>query len=110
MVIRPIHEKQPYEIRFQANDGKPQDLYVVLTGWLEVPGGDPPPPDTDNEVRPGESCVIPGVAPSMDDARRLRIEVSIPHPTGGGTLTVVQGTSQSYPVADDTTFLSALIS
>ena len=108
MVIGSLQEKKPYEIQFTANDGSPADLYVILAGWVPQDGGGPLPPDAENELGPGESCQIPGTAPAMADARRLRIEVSVPHPTGGGTLTVTQGSASTYDVTDDVTFLSPL--
>ena len=108
MVIRSLQQKKPYQIKFEANDGQPADLYVILTGWVAQDDGGPLPPETENELGPGESCQIPGTAPSVDDARRLRIDVSVPHPAGGGKLTVTQDTSKTYDVTDDTTFLCPL--
>ena len=109
MVIQSLKQNRPYEIKFEANDGNPTDLYVILTGWVAQKDGGPLPDDTENELGPGESCRIPGKAPSITDASRLRIEVSVPHPGGGGTLTVTQGSSTTYDVSNDATFLSPLV-
>lgn len=109
-IIDDLQEKLPYEIQFSSNDGNPEDLYVVLTAWVPtVPGAVLPAP-TDNEIGPGESFKIAGTAPSVASARRLRIEVSVPHPAGGGTLIVTQGESQqTIDVTDDSTFFSTLV-
>ena len=110
MVIVQLHEKQAYEIQFNSNDGDPSDLYVILTGWVTTGGGGPVPPDTDNQIGPGAFCRIPGTAPSTADASRLRIEVSVPHPNGGGTLIVTQGAAhQTLALTDDGMFLSPLV-
>ena len=110
-VIDELHEKQPYEVQFNANEGgSPADLYVVLTGWVPAGGGGPLPAPTENELAPGEFCRIPGTTPACKEARRLRIEISIPHPTGGGTLIVTQGDShQTIAVTDDGFYLSPLV-
>jgi hypothetical protein len=111
MVIDELHEKQAYEIQFNANDGgNPGDLYVVLTGWVPRENGGPLPKPTENELGPGEFCRVSGTAPARADARRLRIDISVPHPTGGGTLIVTQGAShQTITVGDDAFFLSPLV-
>ena len=109
-VLNPLSEKKPYEVQFNADSGgNPGDRYIVMTGW--VPQGKPTdlPPETDDEVAPGESCRVSNTAPALEDAFRLRITVLVPHPSGSGTLVVTQGDShQTVPVTDDTNFLVPL--
>jgi len=110
-VIDELHENRSYEIQFNAqNGGSPADLYIVATVWVPSGSGAALPPPTDNELGPGEFCRVPGTAPACKDARRLRIEVSIPHASGGGTLIVTQGTAhQTIAVTDSDFYLSPLV-
>jgi hypothetical protein len=110
-VLNPLHEKVDYEVQFNAGAGdNPGDQYVVLTGWVPKKGATGLPPDTDDEVGPGEFCRESNTAPAFTKAWRLRITIQVPHPSGSGTLMVTQGEShQTVSVTDDTTFLVPLI-
>src|ERR1043165_3439855 len=94
--IRPLHEKQAYEVAFTAKDDPltPGDLYVVLTGWDPGDSGAKLPDPTEDELAPGESCKVPGTIPPFDDARTLRITISVPAGRGAGTLVVKHGAAK----------------
>ena len=109
-VLSPLHEKKDYEVQFTADSGgSPDDRYIVMTGWVPKGGATDLPPDTDDEVAPGEFCQHSDTAPALANAWRLRITVLVPHPSGSGTLVVTQDDShQTVPVTDDTNFLVPL--
>jgi len=109
-VLSPLHEKKPYEVQFNADrGGSPDDKYIVMTGWVPKGGPKKLPPDTDDELAPGEFCRENDTAPAFADAWRLRIMVLVPHPSGSGTLVVTQDDShQTVSVTDDTNFLVPL--
>jgi hypothetical protein len=110
-VLSPLHEKRGYELEFTAGaGGGPDGLYVMLSGWVPKGGATGLPPDTDDELAPGEVATKSSSAPAVTDAWRLRITIQVPHPSGSGTLVVSQGESrQSVPVSDDATFLVPLV-